>query len=157
MSVRLELDDLPPRYREQAMKQIADREKRRTKKPGPVAKVQTAGVLPPDAPQSEQNYYLAVILPGLQSGEITEVLPRKTFLLLPRRVFCGIKLPAAHYTPDFLLKHRDGKIEAVEVKTKFTRAAQRDYIYRRRLFIDLVAEPRGWTFTEYITEEKDNG
>ncbi len=153
MSVRLELDDLPPRYREQALKQIADRERRRAKRVEPVAKVQMTGILPQNAPKSEQDYYLTVILPKIQSGEVVKVLPRETFLLLPRRVFCGIKLPAAHYTPDFLLEHRDGKIEAVEVKSKFTRAAQRDYIYRRRLFIDLIAEPRGWTFTEHITEE----
>lgn len=41
-------------------------------------------------------------------------------------------------------------MEAVEVKSHFTRTAQRDYIYRRRLFIELIARPRGWMFTEYI-------
>ena len=81
MAIRLELEDLPPRYREQAQRQIAQREERR---------------------QKERN-----------------------------------KTPG-------------GVIEAVEIKSRFTRKAQRDYIYRRRLFIDLVAEPRGWKFTEYI-------
>ena len=33
------------------------------------------------------------------------------------------------------------------------RRQQRDYIYRRRLFIDLIAEPKGWKFTEIITPD----
>lgn len=64
-----------------------------------------------------------------------------------------MKLPAAHYTPDFVLVYADGTVEVVEVKSKFTRRQQRDYIHRRRMFIDLVAEPRGWMFTERITED----
>ena len=154
MSVRLELDDLPPRYREQALKQIADRERRRAKRVEPVAKVQMTGILPQNAPKSEQDYYLTVILPKIQSGEVVKVLPRKQFLLLPAREYCGIKMPAAHYTPDFLLELPGGQVEAVEVKSKFTRKAQRDYIYRRQLFVDLVCEPQGWRFTEYIQEGK---
>ena len=38
-------------------------------------------------------------------------------------------------------------------KSKFTRRQQRDYIHRRRIFIDLVAEPRGWRFVEHITPD----
>lgn len=34
-------------------------------------------------------------------------------------------------------------------------AERRDYIYRRRLFIDLVAEPRGWKFTEWYADKED--
>ena len=44
-------------------------------------------------------------------------------------------------------------VEVVEIKSKFTRRAQRDYIYRRRLFIDLIAEPKGYKFTEIITPD----
>lgn len=60
---------------------------------------------------------------------------------------------AARYTADFVLTYADGTMEVVEVKSKFTRRQQRDYIYRRRLFIDLVAEPRGWRFVEHITPD----
>ena len=41
----------------------------------------------------------------------------------------------------------------VEIKSKFTRKMQRDYIYRRRLFIDLIAKPKGWGFVEIITPD----
>ena len=145
MAIRLELEDLPPRYREQAQRQIAQREERRQKE-----RNKTPGGLPDGAPKSERDYYLRVIVPAIQRGEVVRVLPRERFLLLPEREYCGLKLPAAHYTPDFLLERPGGVIEAVEIKSRFTRKAQRDYIYRRRLFIDLVAEPRGWKFTEYI-------
>lgn len=64
-----------------------------------------------------------------------------------------MKLPAAHFTPDFLLEYADGSVEAVEIKSRFTRRQQRDYIHRRRLFIDLIAEPKGWKFTEIITPD----
>lgn len=57
------------------------------------------------------------------------------------------------YTPDFVLTYADGTVEVVEVKSKFTRRQQRDYIHRRRMFIDLVAEPRGWRFVEHITPD----
>lgn len=147
MAIRLELEDLPPRYREQAQRQIAQRQERKKKEQN-----KTPGGLPDGAPKSERDYYLRVIVPAIQRGEVVRVLPRERFLLLPAREYCGLKLPAAHYTPDFLLERPGGVIEAVEIKSRFTRKAQRDYIYRRRLFIDLVAEPRGWKFTEYIAE-----
>ena len=148
MGIRLELEDLPPRYREQAERQIRQRKERTIRERAP------EGSLGPDAPESERRYYRDVIVPRMQRGEVVRVLPRKRFLLLPAREYCGIKMPAAHYTPDFLLELPGGQVEAVEVKSKFTRKAQRDYIYRRRLFVDLVCEPQGWRFTEYIQEGK---
>lgn len=148
MGIRLELEDLPPRYRKQAERQIRQRKERTTRERTP------EGPPGPDAPESERRYYRDVIVPRMQRGEVVRVLPRKQFLLLPAREYCGIKMPAAHYTPDFLLELPGGQVEAVEVKSKFTRKAQRDYIYRRRLFVDLVCEPQGWRFTEYIQEGK---
>lgn len=148
MGIRLELEDLPLRYREQAERQIRQREQRKAARRAP------EGPLGPDAPESERRYYREVIVPRMQCGEVVRVMPRRRFELLTAREYCGIKLPAAHYTPDFLLELPGGQVEAVEVKSKFTRKAQRDYIYRRRLFIDLVCEPNGWKFTEYIQEAK---
>ena len=65
---------------------------------------------------------------------------------------CGSKEQTV--TPDFVLTYADGTVEIVEVKSKFTRRMQRDYIYRRRLFIDLVAEPRGWKFVEWFADKE---
>lgn len=73
--------------------------------------------------------------------------------LLPAKEYGNVKLPAARYTADYVLVYADGAVEVVEIKSKFTRWAQRDYIYRRRLFIDLIAEPKGYKFTEIITPD----
>lgn len=147
MSLRMEIGDLPPRYQDQARKQIEARSKTQKKK------------LPPAVcgmnfdSRGEEQYYIGKILPLVQTGKIEKVALHATFSLLPEKVYGSIKLPKAEYTPDFVIQYADGTVEAVEVKSKFTRRQQRDYIYRRRLFIDLIAEPRGWRFTEIITAD----
>ena len=78
---------------------------------------------------------------------------QRRFTLYPAGEYCGIHLPAAHYTPDFFVTYANGLVEAVEVKHTVIRRLQRDYIYRRRLFIELYARPNGWKFTEYIQED----
>ena len=145
MSLRMELEDLPPRYRDQARRQIEARQKPPKKKPAP------AGQGMKFDSRGEYDYYMTRILPLEQSGEIVKVTLHTTFLLLPEKVYGSTKLPKAEYTPDFLIEYADGTIEAVEIKSKFTRRQQRDYIYRRRLFVDLIAEPRRWKFTEIVT------
>ena len=94
-----------------------------------------------------------MILPKVQRGEIVKVESHRRFTMLPEKEYGNVKLPAMHYTPDFVLTYADGTVEVVEVKSKFTRRQQRDYIHRRRIFIDLVAEPRGWRFVEHITPD----
>ena len=149
--MRLNLEDLPPRYRAQAEAQIA----RRKKPPAGqtlAEAARAAGKLGKAfGSRGEYEFYIGEIVPGIQAGLITHATPQVRFDLLPSKEFCGLKLPTAHYTCDYLLEYADGTVEAVEIKSKFTRRAQRDYIYRRRLFVDLIAEPRGWKFREIIT------
>lgn len=149
--MRLNLEDLPPRYRAQAEAQIA----RRKKPPAGqtlAEAARAAGKLGKAfGSRGEYEFYIGEIVPGIQAGLITHATPQVRFDLLPAKEFCGLKLPAAHYTCDYLLEYADGTVEVVEIKCKFTRRAQRDYIYRRRLFVDLIAEPRGWKFREIIT------
>lgn len=149
--MRLNLEDLPPRYRAQAEAQIA----RRKKPPAGqtlAEAARAAGKLGKAfGSRGEYEFYIGEIVPGIQAGLITHATPQVRFDLLPAKEFCGLKLPAAHYTCDYLLEYADGTVEVVEIKSKFTRRAQRDYIYRRRLFVDLIAEPRGWRFLEIIT------
>ena len=57
------------------------------------------------------------------------------------------------YTADFRLTYADGTVEIVEIKSKFVRRMQRDYPVRRRVFLELIARPAGWKFTEIITAE----
>lgn len=148
--MRLELDDLPPRYRAQAEAQLM-----REVPGGDVAAAVKAArkVGREFESRGEYEYYMRVILPGLQSGKIIKAEPHVRFSLLPAKEYGNVKLPAARYTADYVLTYSTGRVEVVEIKSKFTRRAQRDYIYRRRLFIDLIAEPRGWAFCEVITPD----
>jgi len=148
----MELDDLPPRYREQAIRQIQRKTARRVKcdaGPGQDAVKERC------ESRGEWDFYIANILPRLRDGKIRRFEQQKTFELLPGRRYGTLQLPAAHYTPDFVIEWADGVVEVVEIKCRFTQKSQRDYIYRRRLFIDLVAEPRGWKFTEIITDKEE--
>ena len=112
----MELEDLPPRYREQAARQIEARQSRRR----PAPQTPPAGMKFDS--RGEYEYYMASILPGLQSGEIVRVAAHETFALLPEKDYCGIKLPAAHFTPDFLVERADGSMEAGEIQGKCTRS-----------------------------------
>ena len=155
MSTRMELDDLPLRYRAQAEAQIAARCRGKRTSAQPMEDAAKAAGKLGKAFDSygEYVYYIGTIMPGIQSGKIVEATPHPRFSLLPEKEYGNVKLPAAHYTADYKIKYADGRVEIVEIKSKFTRKAQRDYIYRRRLFIDLIAEPKGYKFTEIITPD----
>jgi len=153
--MRLELDDLPPRYREQAEAQLAMRLHAAAKNNAaldPVAWAQ-ARIGREFESRGEYEYYMQAILPGIQSGKIAKARAHVTFPLYGEKEYGNVKCPAAHYTPDFVIEYATGEVEVVEIKSKFTRRAQRDYIYRRRAFIDKWAEPKGWKFTEIITPD----
>lgn len=100
--------------------------------------------------QLERDYYLSEIVPRIRSGEISTVSLHERYELLPASEYCGIRLPAAHYTPDFVITYADRTIEVVEVKSKQIRRMQGSYVYRRRLFVDRYARPNGWRFVEVI-------
>lgn len=155
MGVRLELEDLPPRYREQAELQILQRKSGKQTQKRAENGENCDGNAENRKPESEKRYYREVILPKVACGLVVKVQEQIVFELLPEKAYCGLKLPKARYKPDFVLTYADGTVEIVEVKSKFTRRMQRDYIYRRRLFIDLVAEPRGWKFTEWYADKED--
>lgn len=149
--MRLELDDLPPRYRAQAEAQLMRGTSGGANMAAAIKAARKAGR--EFESRGEYEYYMRSILPALQSGELVKATPHVVFALLPAKEYGNVKLPAARYTADYMLEYSTGGVEVVEIKSKFTRRAQRDYIYRRRLFIDLIAEPRGWKFTEIITPD----
>ena len=152
LSMRMELSDLPPKYRAQAEAQIAARSRAKAPPLEAVAAAAKKTGREFDS-RGEYDYYMGMILPKVQRGEIVKVESHRRFTMLPEKEYGNVKLPAMHYTPDFVLTYADGTVEVVEVKSKFTRRQQRDYIHRRRMFIDLVAEPRGWRFVEHITPD----
>lgn len=110
-------------------------------------------LLPEADSELERRYYAAELWPKIMAGLVAQVELHKQFLLYPADTYCSLRLPAAHYTPDFLVTYTNGTVEAVEVKHAKIRKLQRDYIYRRRLFIEKYARPNGWKFTEYIESE----
>lgn len=120
-------------------------------------RVQKSAAARPKLPQPgsnlEQQYYTTVIWPRMLAGQVVSCELQKRFELYPADTYCGVRLPAAHYTPDFFVTYTNGLVEAIEVKHAAIRRLQRDYIYRRRLFIELYARPNGWKFTEYIQED----
>lgn len=146
MSTRLELSDLPPKYQAQALAQLKQQKKKT--KPTKAALQQSTF-----ASNLEKHFYNTYILPLEITGKIKSVELQKRFILYPAEQFCNIKLPAAHYTPDFVITYTDNTVEVIEVKHKKIKQLQKDYIYRRRLFIEMYAKPNGWAFTEHITGE----
>ena len=130
MSARMELEDLPPRYRAQAEKQIAARCAR--KAPAGAVSLEAAAKAAGEIGKTfeskgEYDFYIGTVLPGIQSGRIIKATPHVAFPLLPAKDFCAVHLPAARYTADYVLEYADGTVEVVEIKSKFTRRAQRDY------------------------------
>lgn len=143
----LRIQDLGPSAQRQVLQKLNQLEREKKARAGQQIRKEDQGS------QLEQEYYAAYIWPKELAGLVKKVERHRRFELLPKSEYCGLKLPAAHYTPDFLIYYTDGTVEAIEVKHEAIRKNQRDYIYRRRLFIDIVARPNGWRFTEYIKQE----
>ena len=155
MSLRLELSDLPPRYRAQAEQQIVKGRKKRNDMVDALADaVKAAAAAGRDFDsRGEYEYYIGTIAPKVARGEIVEWEAHPRFPLFPAGEYGGVKLRPVQYTADFRLIYADGTVEIVEVKSKFVRRMQRDYPVRRRVFLELIARPAGWKFTEIITAD----
>ena len=92
MSARLELDDLPPRYRAQAEAQIAARQRGKCTHAQPMAEAaNAAGRLSKTFDSyGEYVYYIGTILPGIQSGKIVSAEPHPKWTLLPEEEYCAV-------------------------------------------------------------------
>ena len=135
--MNMELDDLPPRYRAQAEQQLAAR-KRRAADPLAEAVKQAKAAGRDFDSRGEYEFYTGIVLPKMARGEIVECEQHPAFPLFPAGEYGTMKL-------------------IVEIKSKFVRRMQRDYPVRRRVFLEQIARPAGWKFTEIITaEDKDD-
>ncbi len=152
MGLRLELGDLPPRYRAQAEKQLARSGKKRADPLAEAARAAKATGREFDS-QGEYEFYISTVAPKVAWGEIVEWEAHPCFPLFPAGEYGALKLRAVRYTADIRLVYADGTVEIVEVKSKFVRRMQRDYAVRRRVFLELIARPAGWKFTEIITAD----
>lgn len=102
MSMRMELSDLPPKYRAQAEAQIAARCRAKAPTLEAVAAAAKKTGREFDS-RGEYDYYMGMILPKVQRGEIVKVESHRRFTMLPEKEYGNVKLPAMHYTPDFVL------------------------------------------------------
>lgn len=148
----MDLTDLPPRYRAQAEAQLA---KGRKKRSDPLAEAARAAKITGKEFDSlgEYEYYIGTVAPKVARGEIVEWEAHPCFPLFPAGQYGALKLRPVRYTADFRLVYADGTVEIVEIKSKFVRRMQRDYALRRRVFLEQVARPAGWKFTEIITAD----
>ena len=94
MAYRLELSDLPPRYRAQAEAQLAGRGKKRGDTMTAAARAAAMSGLKFDS-RGEYDYYLGTVLPKVQSGEVVKVELHRRFTMLPEKEYGNVKLPAA--------------------------------------------------------------
>lgn len=152
MGLRLELGDLPPCYRAQAERQLARSGKKRADPLAEAARAAKATGREFDS-QGEYEFYIGTVAPKVARGEIVEWEAHPCFPLFPAGEYGALKLRAVRYTADFRLVYADGTVEIVEVKSKFVRRMQRDYAVRCRVFLELIARPAGWKFTEIITAD----
>lgn len=150
---RKDIDRLGPAAKKQIREELARRDSEQKARVLQNDASRYGPMLPEADSELERRYYAAELWPKIMAGLVAQVELHKQFLLYPADTYCGLRLPAAHYTPDFLVTYTNGTVEAVEVKHAKIRKLQRDYIYRRRLFIEKYARPNGWKFTEYIESE----
>lgn len=154
--MNISLEDLGPAVRAQAEAALKRQEReRKARQRQQLASTQLEEIYRRDkGSRLEDQYYMENIWPKELAGLVANVERHKRFELLPKSEYCGLCLPAAHYTPDFVIEYTNGMTEVVEVKHEAIRKNQRDYIYRRRLFIELIAKPKGWVFKEYIKRDE---
>jgi hypothetical protein len=117
--MRMELSDLPPKYRAQAEAQIAARCRAKAPTLEAVAAAAKKTGREFDS-RGEYDYYMGMILPKVQRGEIVKVESHRRFTMLPEKEYGNVKLPAAHYTPDFVLTYADGSIVNLRCSSTFT-------------------------------------
>ena len=126
------------------------RERQARAKDGPLERVSGAD----SGSRLEDEYYMAYIWPKEISGDIVSVERHKRFELLPKSDYCGLRLPAAHYTPDFVIEYKNGTVEVVEVKHEAIRGAM--YIGDGCLSRDTPGRTDGFSRSTSSGKEENN-
>lgn len=151
---RINLCDLPPKYQEQVVRQYIQQRKSKTPKDRIEEAAERAKASGREfGSKGEYEYYIGTVLPKIGTGEIVKCEQQPRFPLFPAGEYNGVKLGAIRYTADFRLDYANGAVEIVEIKSRFVRRMQRDYPIRRRIFLESIARPAGWKFTEIITDD----
>lgn len=64
----------------------------------------------------EMKYYRDVVLPGVESGDITHYELQKPYELQPKFTRDGRSVRAITYVADFYIEHSDGSNEIIDIK-----------------------------------------
>ena len=97
--------------------------------------------------EMEMNYYVDVVLKGLESGEILSCERQKRYVLQPKFTrSTGEKIRAVYYDADFFLVYADGRRQVIDVKGH----AEKDAVLKRKMFWYAYPEiPYDWvTYSE---------
>ena len=99
----MDIERLGPAAREQVLKELARRERlanaERRRQRAAAEKTPPGG----QGSRLEEEYYRTFIWPKELAGQVAKVERHRRFELLPPAEYCGLRLPAAHYTPDFVI------------------------------------------------------
>ena len=110
-----DLARLGPAARAQIQAELARRDRARKARRLLVDAAQAGPLLPDAESNLERRYYAAVLRPKIMAGLVESWEMHRRFELLPADTYCGLRLPAAHYTPDFFITYQNGVVEVVEV------------------------------------------
>lgn len=102
---------------------------------------------------AEERYYTTQVMPRLATGIISSCEIHQSFEVVEAVKHNGMAYKNRIYTPDFILKFRDGSTDIVEIKGREIKKLQRDYPLRRQLFIIKYCIPNGWKFIEIAAED----
>lgn len=98
-----DLARLGPAARAQIQAELARRDRARKARRLLVDAAQAGPLLPDAESNLERRYYAAVLRPKIMAGLVESWEMHRRFELLPADTYCGLRLPAAHYTPDFFI------------------------------------------------------
>lgn len=65
---------------------------------------------------TEMKYYRDIILPQVESGEITKCELQKSYELQPKFTHDGVNVLPITYVADFYIEYADGRIEVIDIK-----------------------------------------
>lgn len=102
---------------------------------------------------AEERYYEFYIRPLEIAGLLESWSMHESFVVAESFTYQGKSYKSRVYTPDFVLKMKDGKTRVIEIKGTKVKKLQREYPLKKQLFIQKYCIPKNWTFEEIVAEE----
>ena len=119
----IEFEDLPPRYQQQALRQMAEQAKKK-------AAAMERGQLHFDSKKEAARFDTLRLME--QAGEISDLRLQVEFTLQPAyTTTAGERVRAIRYLADFTYRDKNGALIVEDVKSRATRTRQ--YIMKKKL------------------------